>query len=78
METSMTNFHGHIVASSVSDRGHGFLINSIMTMTTALAADTTDDPNFHMTLQSHVMIASLDTLAANGTVLTTCKRKPVD
>ncbi len=78
METSMTDFQGHIVANSVSDRGHGFFINSLTTTTTASAADITDDPNFHNILQSHVMIASLNTLAANGTVLTTHNRKPVD
>ena len=64
METSMTDFQGHIVANSVSDRGHGFFINSITPTTTASVADITDDPNFYTILQLHVMIASLDTLAA--------------
>ena len=87
METSMTDFRGFVVANSASNRGHNLIIHSLTSthdQTTdpqfydALTHDPFDptpDQQFYDALQSQVVISSLDTVAANGTFLTTRNQK---
>jgi hypothetical protein len=71
-ETAMTNNFGDLVPSVCSQP---FVINMLSSLTTDLV-DITDDDNFHLSLESLVMISSIDTSLAGQ--LRTRKTSPID